>query len=421
MKDYLGLLPGLIIIVALLLIDIYVFQLIKTAFQSTSSLIRKTGISLFLVLSFCFYIAFLFAFFTDFTQWPSQVRKYVTGFIIALVASKLTMLPFVFSDDLLRFGKWLISLFYSGSGKHLTGHGITRLQFLNKAGAIAGGAAFGAFIWGVIRTAYNYKIRPINLKLEKLPKEMEGLRIVQISDMHLGSFASTRPVEKFVQIINKIKPDLIFFTGDLVNDLSSEAEPYKDILSKLKSKWGIYSCLGNHDYGNYTTWERKEDKIANRARIVELHNYFGWNLLRNENHLISFGKHTLAIIGVENWGHSDHFPKYGNIEKAVQGSEAAHFKLLLSHDPSHWDYIISQTRDDIDCTFSGHTHGFQFGVEIPALKLKWSPCQYTYKQWAGLYKKGKQQLYVNRGIGFIGYPGRVGMPPEITLFTLKGA
>ena len=423
MKDFLGLVPALLILSILLLFDAYIFQLLRTALQGASPLIRKISYILFFTIVVLFYITFAYAFFTDYHTWPNGLRRLLMGFVFSWLAAKFFMLPFLLIDDLLRLGRWIIALFYSGSGNsgsEMTGHEISRLQFLSKAGIIVGGSIFGAFMWGVFRTAYNYKIRNIDLKINQLPKEMSGIKIAQISDMHLGSFSSADPLNKFVSIINDLEVDLVFFTGDLVNDLSVEILPeYVSALSKLKAKYGVYSCLGNHDYGNYTNWPTKAAKIANHQEIRDFHKQFGWKLLANANQLIPFGNSQLAVIGVENWGHSDHFPKYGDIDKAVIGTENATVKLLLSHDPSHWDYIISQTRNDIDCTFSGHTHGFQFGVEIPALKIKWSPSQYAYKQWAGLYKKGAQQLYVNRGIGFIGYPGRVGIPPEISVFTLQ--
>jgi len=233
--------------------------------------------------------------------------------------------------------------------------------------------------------------------------------------MHLGSFINTDPVQKAVAKINELNADIVLFTGDMVNSIADEAEPFIGVLSGIQAKFGVYSVLGNHDYGSYYRWETKEDGEKNLDRLKAIHAECGWNLLNNQNQILDIDGAQIAIIGVENWGHSEHFPKYGNLQTALQGSEQADLKLLLSHDPSHWNYKVSQENPEIDITFSGHTHGFQMGIEIPWLKIKWSPSKYVYKQWAGLYQKGQQYLYVNRGLGFIGYHGRVGIHPEITL------
>jgi hypothetical protein len=214
----------------------------------------------------------------------------------------------------------------------------------------------------------------------------------------------------------KEKPDLIFFTGDLVNNETSEVKEYLEIFSKLQAPLGVYSVTGNHDYGDYKSWSSKEAKENNFQDLIQAHNLMGFDLLMNENRIIELSGDKLAILGIENWG-AGRFAKYGKLQEAYAGTEEASVKLLLSHDPSHWDAQVRPNYPDIDVAFAGHTHGFQFGVEIG--NFKWSPSQYVYKQWADLYQEGNQYLYVNRGFGYIGYPGRVGIPPELTVIELK--
>ena len=257
--------------------------------------------------------------------------------------------------------------------------------------------------------------------MPQLPVVFDGLRIVHISDLHLGSWTSKAKLAEVVDIINEQEADLVFFTGDLVDYVSAEAFGYKSILSKVESRFGVFATLGNHDYGDYTTWDSPEAKQAN---MDELYNFFreiDWKLLNNENHIIENGGEKLAIIGIENWSSYDRFPKYGDLDKALKGTSDIPVKLLLSHDPTFWDQKVQNYYPLIDITFSGHTHGFQFGIDTPG--LKWSPAQYMYKQWAGLYsvagESGRRQyLYVNRGTGTIGYPGRIGILPEITVVEL---
>lgn len=240
---------------------------------------------------------------------------------------------------------------------------------------------------------------------------------MQISDIHSGSFASREPLLKALKIIKEQNADVIFFTGDLVNNLSLETDDYVDIFKEIKAPMGVFSTLGNHDYGDYMQWNSKEEKIKNLDRLKSVHAQSGWKLLMNEHQVLQRGEDKIAVIGIENWGAHMHFPKYGDMKKAYSGAEQYPVKLLLSHDPSHWDAQVRKEYGDIDITFSGHTHGFQFGIEIPG--FRWSPSQYVYKQWAGLYNEGKQYLYVNRGLGFLGYPGRVGILPEITVMELR--
>jgi len=239
------------------------------------------------------------------------------------------------------------------------------------------------------------------------------LKVVHISDIHSGSFTDKAAVIKGVKKIMNEKPDLILFTGDLVNNTADEMNDYMDVFNQLNAPMGVYSTLGNHDYGDYVAWDSKDEKIANLERLKQVHAKLGWRLLMNEHVAFERNGEKIALLGVENWSSKARFPKYGDLQKAHTGSEQYPFKILMSHDPSHWKGEVLEKYPDIDLMLAGHTHGMQFGVEIPG--FKWSPVQYVYKEWDGLYENEKQKLYVNPGFGFIGYPGRVGILPEITL------
>jgi len=290
--------------------------------------------------------------------------------------------------------------------------------FLARISVLMSGVPLLLMINGVLRNRHRYKIHDVEVPISGLAKNLDGLKIIQISDVHSGSFTDKEPIKKGIEMINATNADLAFFTGDLVNSVAPEIEPYTDVFNKIKAKYGVFSILGNHDYGDYVRWPNIEMKKANLNHLISIQKNMGWDLLMNENRMLKINGEKVAIIGVENYSGSPRFSKYGDIEKAYAGSESATLKLLLSHDPSHWDAQIVDNFADIALTFSGHTHGAQFGIEIKGL-FKWSPVQYVYKQWAGLYQKGTQYLYVNRGFGYLGYPGRVGILPEITLMRLK--
>jgi predicted MPP superfamily phosphohydrolase len=272
--------------------------------------------------------------------------------------------------------------------------------------------------YGILRNRHRYKVFNQSITLPNLPKSLDGLRIVQISDIHSGSFTLKEPVKGAIDLINQQNPDLVFFTGDLVNSVASEMDRFLDVFDKIRAKFGVFSVLGNHDYGDYVRWENVEMKKQNLQNLIVHHQKMGWDLLLNENRVLNINNEKVAVIGVENYSESRHFPKYGDLRKATDGIENTSLKLLLSHDPTHWSSQVITSYKDIDVTFSGHTHGMQFGIEIPGW-LKWSPAKFIYKHWAGLYQEGKQFLYVNRGLGYLGYPGRVGILPEITVIELK--
>ncbi len=287
-----------------------------------------------------------------------------------------------------------------------------------QLGMLLGGLPFVTLIYGILRNRHRYKVFNELIPIEGLPNALEGLRIVQISDIHSGSFTQKEPLRKAIDLINAQKADLVFFTGDLVNSVAAEMEAFVDVFDKIRARFGVYSIVGNHDYGDYVRWENVLDKKQNFTLLKDIHQRLGWDLMLNEHRMLEVNGEQVAIIGVENYSAHPRFPKYGDLQKAYQGTEAATLKLLLSHDPTHWEDEVVTEFKDIALTFSGHTHGFQFGLEIPGW-IKWSPAKYIFKQWAGLYREGTQFLYVNRGFGFLGYPGRVGILPEITLIELK--
>lgn len=346
-----------------------------------------------------------------------------------LSAGKLFMLPFLLIDDLRRLA---IKIF--GRKKHSktisqrdatpqsspinVGEPITRSSFLVKAGLIAGAIPLSSLSWGIISGAYDYQIKRVNLKLPNLPKAFDGIQLAQVSDIHSGSFYNKTAVKGGVDMLLAEKPDFIFFTGDLVNNLTNEVKDYQDIFSKLKAPLGVYSVLGNHDYGNYYYGQGDSPaKQKNLQDMLTVHKIMGYDLLMNEHRRLKVDGEEIGILGIENWGMGSRFPKYGRMDLATKNTDDLPVKLLLSHDPSHWRAQVLPQYKQIDAMFSGHTHGCQFGVRTK--EFQWSPIQYVYKEWAGLYQEQNQQLYVNVGYGFLGYPGRVGILPEITIFTLS--
>jgi len=325
---------------------------------------------------------------------------------------------FLLIDDIRRAIQWTAGkLFYGNTeGESIASDGISRSVFLSWLGLAAGSTLFGSLLYG-FSNKYNYHIKRVQLAFDNLPNGFKGLRILHISDIHSGSFMDKKAVEHGVQMILKENADIILFTGDLINDKATEMKDYMDVFNKLKAPMGVYSTLGNHDYGDYVSWPNNGiTKEQNLENLKNIHGELGWRLLMNEHVILERGGDKIALIGIENWSALARFPKHGRMDLAYPGAENYPFKILMSHDPSHWDAEVRPKYSDIDLTLSGHTHGMQFGIEVPG--FKWSPVQYVYKEWAGLYEDAKQKLYVNRGFGFIGYPGRVGILPEITVIEL---
>jgi len=294
---------------------------------------------------------------------------------------------------------------------------ITRSQFLLKAGLIAGSLPLAGLSYGIINGVYDYRVRRQTIYLPNLPKKFDGIKLGQISDIHSGSFYNKKAVLGGVEMLMGEKPDFIFFTGDLVNTLSNEMLEYQDIFAKVKAPLGVYSVLGNHDYGDYAWWPNAAAKQKNLNDLMNTHKNMGWDLLMNENRRLKIDGEEIGILGIENWGALSRFPKYGKMDEAVKNTDDLPVKLLLSHDPSHWRAQVIPHYPQIDMMFSGHTHGMQFGIRTE--HFQWSPIQFVYKEWSGLYREAHQQIYVNVGYGFLGYPGRVGILPEITMFTLR--
>lgn len=407
-----------IIVTLMLLLDLYFFQVIKALSKNYNPATRQIMMGLFLLLALVSFVGFILFFSTNPQMMSRRVRSYILAISMGFFFAELVGVLFFLVDDMRRLMQWIAGkFFYRRTGlEDIAENKISRSQFLSWLGFAASGALFGSLVMG-FRNKYNYSVRNINLNFPNLPAAFKGLRIVQISDIHSGSLLNVKGVEKGIHEIMQLKPDLIVVTGDLVNDMAVEIEPLKHLLSRLKAPMGVYSVLGNHDYGDYTQWPVNGiSKTQNLIKLKNVQAEMGWKLLMNEHVKFEKQGEQIALIGVENWGNRARFPKYGRLKEAYSGTENIPFKILLSHDPSHWDAQVVPEFSSIDLTLSGHTHGMQFGVEIPG--LKWSPVQYVYKQWAGLYEEGSQKLYVNRGFGFIGYPGRVGILPEITLFTL---
>ncbi|MBX2916657.1 MAG: metallophosphoesterase [Cyclobacteriaceae bacterium] len=405
------------VLVILLLVDVYFYQAVLAVSKNWSPTWRMVVRFVFWVPTVLSFAALLWWQLADPYSINANVRNWIITGVFATYVSKLIGIIFLLMDDIQRLVRWVAQLFQKKS-EALPGEPITRSQFLTQAAVIASAVPFGAMVYGIVSGAHDYRVRKVTVKLPNLPKSFDGLRIGQLSDIHSGSFFNKTAVEGGVEMVLNEKPDLIFFTGDLVNNESVEVKEYMNVFDKLKAPLGVFSVTGNHDYGDYKSWNTKEAKQQNFKDLIEAHRLLGFDLLMNEHRFIEQGGEKLAILGIENWG-AGRFSKYGKLEQAYAGTNEAAVKLLLSHDPSHWDAQVRPTYKDIDIAFAGHTHGFQFGVELG--DFKWSPSQYAYKQWAGLYTEGNQHLYVNRGFGYLGYPGRIGMPPEITIMELKRA
>ncbi|SRR5579862_1606440 len=411
-----------IILGIMVLLDFYVFQAIKVICQNQS---QKTKVFIYggyWTLSATILIFLALLPFLNFVSWPAHFRNYFFAIIIGLLFAKLFAAVFLMLDDLRRLIQWASGklFFRNTEGENISSDGIARSVFMSWLGLGIGGGLFSTLMYG-FSNKYNYKIHRVNLEFANLPDSFRGLKIIQVSDIHSGSFTNKRSVQHGVDMVLKENPDLILFTGDLVNDQAIEMADYMDVFSKLKAPMGVYSILGNHDYGDYYYGSHPEGELAvekakNLDHLKKIHAQLGWRLLLDEHVALERNNQSIALIGVQNISGRKSFHSYGDMAKAYAGSEGYPFRILMSHDPSHWDYEVTSKYKNIDLTLSGHTHGMQFGVEIPG--FRWSPVQYVYKEWAGLYEEGKQKIYVNRGYGFIGYPGRVGILPEITTIVL---
>lgn len=410
---------SVIIIAITLLVEWYFIQALKTISVDYTPTKRKLLLGIAYGLASLAIIIGTVALFYPPPEWNNFFR-FVLAITMILFLSKLLCFVFLFLEDISRLIRWIVAKFQSETPEAFAEktNQISRLKFISYAAVTFTVIPAFSFIYGMVRGAYKYRVHKVKVSAPNLPEAFEGFKIVQLSDMHSGSFFSTEPLVKAFSLAMEQKPDIIFFTGDLVNNEASETEPHLETYKMLRAPYGVFSCLGNHDYGDYKQWEGNSKK-ENLDKLKSVHAQSGWRLLMNEHVPIEKNGQKIAVLGIENWGGNMRFPRYGKLENAHAGTEGYPFKILLSHDPSHWDVQVSQEEKykDIDLTLSGHTHGMQFGIEIPG--FKWSPVKYMYKNWAGLYKQDNQHLYVNRGLGFIGYPGRLGIWPEITVIELS--
>jgi len=406
-----------IIALVMFLLDLYVYQALRLVSQNATEKARMVIHIAYWVISALTLATILSFPYVQALQTSRVFRNYIFSILVGLFFAKILGSVFFLADDLRRGALWLMTKIFPDTGVRYMDEtsSIPRSTFLSWVGLGIGGGLFGTLLYG-FSNKYNYQVLKVRLKFNNLPPAFRGLKLVQISDIHSGSFQDKKAVEHGVNMVLQQKADLILFTGDLVNDRAVEMDDYKDLFSRVQAPMGVYSILGNHDYGDYVSWPSEAVKTANLEALKKVHADMGWRLLMNEHVLLEKDGQQIALLGIENWGAKGRFPKYGKMNLAYPGTEKIPFKLLMSHDPSHWDAEIKPHYPDIDLVLAGHTHGMQFGVENPY--FKWSPVQWMYKEWAGLYEDGKQKLYVNRGFGFIGYPGRVGILPEITVIEL---
>jgi len=340
-------------------------------------------------------------------------RMYTFGTFLVLFMPKVFIIVFMFGEDIIRL---FVGLFSKLGGSEESFYIPSRRKFVSTLALGIAAIPFGSLLIGMFKGKYNYKVLTYALEFDDLPVAFDGFKITQISDVHSGSFDNEKKVAYGVDLINKQESDVILFTGDLVNNMASEMTPWKSLFSTLKAKDGVYSVLGNHDYGEYMQWESTAAKEKNLEDLKTLQKDMGWDLLLNEHRTLERNGEHIKLIGVENWGQG--FKQAGDLAKASQGVVKTDFKVLMSHDPSHWKEQVKGSDLNYHLTLSGHTHGMQYGIEIPGW-FKWSPVKYRYEHWAGIYEELGRYINVNRGFGFIGYPGRVGIWPEVTVIELK--
>ncbi|CAA7387456.1 metallophosphoesterase [Chryseobacterium fistulae] len=395
----------LIITAIFLFLEVYIYQAIRTL---TDSLWVKLG---YWIITLTIYGVFAY----EMTHYQRSDRSTVRvqimiSLFLIFILPKVFIVLFLLIDDIFRGGSYLIGL-----TRPTENFFPERRKFLSLVGLGLGGVLSALFIDGITFGKYRHKVRKVKVKLTHLPKSFKGYKIIQISDVHSGSFSDPSKLKHAIELINEQKPDLVLFTGDMVNNVADEFKPFIPLFSKIKAKDGKLAVLGNHDYGDYVTWGSLEEKKKNLETLIDYEKQAGFDMLRNENRIIEKNGEKLYILGVENWGLKP-FPQFGKIDEALKNVPNSATKILMSHDPTHFDYVVKKHPGNIHLTLSGHTHGMQFGLDLK--NIKWSPVQYRYPKWADLYESEGKLLYVNRGFGVLGYPGRVGVLPEITLFEL---
>jgi hypothetical protein len=394
----------------LIIVELYAFQALKTLIK------LKWVLVVYQVLSVLIFIFIIYSF-LQFDRSVGQTRQtlFTMGLVLLVYVPKMVLMLVLLGEDIFRLGAGSINYFidYDTNVDFFA----SRRKFVSQLGLGLAAIPFMSLIYGITIGKYNYKVIKQRIFFPDLPEAFDGFTITQISDVHSGSFDNPEKINYAIDLVNEQNSDMILFTGDIVNTDAKEMHPWIETFNKIKNhEYGKYSVLGNHDYGEYVTWPSEAAKEKNFQDIKNLYGDIGFKLLLNEHTYIEKGNDKIALIGVENWGHN--FKKAGDINKASQGVQQEDFKILMSHDPSHWDYEIKNHKKNFHLTLSGHTHGMQFGIEIPGY-FKWSLAQYVYAQWAGLYENLGRYVYVNRGFGFHAYPGRVGIMPEITVIELK--
>ncbi len=397
----------LIITVIFLALEFYVYQAFRNLMPRNTYRYIYIGFTV-LLYGTMFYLA------TGFSRSDrDQVKIHILiSLFLVLILPKILIIFFLLLDDIIRIFQWGISLLNKDASHHYP----SRRKALSILG-VGGFAVFSAiFLDGIIFGKYRHRARKVKLKIAGLPEAFKGYRIVQISDAHCGSFANPEKLSGAFDLINEQKPDLVVFTGDMVNNFAEEFEPFLPLFSKISAPDGKFSVLGNHDYGHYANWHSEEAAKQNVPRLIALKKEAGFEVLRNEHRRITRGNSSIFLLGVENWGVKP-FPQYGDLDKAANGVPADSVKILMSHDPSHFDAVVKNHSSNVQLTLSGHTHGMQFGIDLK--NYRWSPVKYRYQKWADLYESAGKFLYVNRGFGVLAYPGRVGIKPEITVIELS--
>ncbi|AMC11651.1 phosphoesterase [Lutibacter profundi] len=393
-------------VVLILFIDFYAFQSVKIVTKNKIWLVCYWLISLAVLVNFIIK-------FTTFNSSHGFTQSIMLAFglLILILIPKIIAISVLFLEDIFRVFK-TISLFFTS--KYPT-HFPERREAVSKIALGLAAIPFASIIYGMTKGKYNYQVLKHTLFFEDLPEAFDGFKLTHISDIHSGSFDDELKIKYGIDLINKQESDVILFTGDIVNNKAEEMDSWIEDFKKLKANYGKYAVLGNHDYGEYVKWKSKKEKEQNFQAIKNIHSKIGFNLLLNHSVYLEKEDAKIALIGVENWG--TRFKKAGDLALASSKINKEDFKILLSHDPSHWNAEVKNHKNNYQLTLSGHTHGMQFGIEIPG--FKWSPIQYVYKQWAGVYKEFNSYINVNRGFGFLAFPGRVGIWPEITVITLK--
>ena len=401
----------LITLLLLVFFQWYSYQALKTAISNRWILYGYVFFTVIVVGNLLFYTLILER---NTTNEPRLM--YAIGFFLSLLIFQLLVSVILLAEDVFRIPQALYS--FLKRVPEQTQFIPSRRKIISQIALGLASIPFASLLYGMYRGKYNYKVLSYKLEFEDLPDAFDGFKITQISDIHSGSFDNQTKVQYGVDLVNQQKSDLVLFTGDLVNNRADEIKPWIKIFNKIKAEFGVFSILGNHDYGDYMSWESPAAKRKNMEDLYDAHNEMGWDLLLNESRFIEKDGERLAIIGLENWGSG--FKKAGDLNKALNKVSEKDFKILMTHDPSHWEAQVIPHPFKIHLTLSGHTHGMQFGIEIPGI-IKWSPAKWRYKQWAGVYGENKQYLNVNRGFGYLAYPGRVGMWPEVSVITLSKA